>query len=289
MMPDHPHIRICEVGPREGLQNEALFVSTKDKVQLINLLSATGLRYIEAASFVSPKWVPQMADGTDVFARITRESGVVYAALTPNLKGCQDALKAGADEVAIFASASETFSRKNINRSIAESLTLYEQVCKRSHVSGIPVRGYVSCAIACPYEGPVAPDAVRLVAASLLRLGCREISLGDTIGVATPGDVTALLDVILAEIPAARVAGHFHDTSGRALECIEAGLDRGLRIFDASVGGAGGCPFAPGAKGNVATHEVVRLLDAKGFATGIDRRALQDATNFMAQILGRQT
>ena len=223
------------------------------------------------------------------FRHITRERGVVYAALTPNLKGCQDALKAGADEVAIFASASETFSLKNINRSIAESLTLYEQVCKRAHVSGIPVRGYVSCAIACPYEGPVAPDAVRLVAASLLRLGCREISLGDTIGVATPGDVTALLDVILAEIPAARVAGHFHDTSGRALECIEAGLDRGLRIFDASVGGAGGCPFAPGAKGNVATHEVVRLLDAKGFATGIDRRALQDATNFMAQILGRQT
>ena len=288
-MPDHPHVRICEVGPRDGLQNEAQFVSTKDKVQLINLLSATGLSYIEAASFVSPKWVPQMADGIDVFARITRERGVVYAALTPNLKGYQDALKAGVDEVAIFASASETFSRKNINRSIAESLILYEQVCKRAHVSGIPVRGYVSCAIACPYEGPVAPDAVRLVAASLLRLGCREISLGDTIGVATPGDVTALLDVILAEIPAARVAGHFHDTSGRALECIEAGLDRGLRIFDASVGGAGGCPFAPGAKGNVATHEVVRLLDAKGFATGIDRRALQDATNFMAQILGRQT
>ena len=288
-MPDHPHVRICEVGPRDGLQNETQFVSTKDKVQLINLLSATGLNYIEAASFVSPKWVPQMADGIDVFARITRERGVVYAALTPNLKGCQDALKAGADEVAIFASASETFSLKNINRSIAESLTLYEQVCKRARVSGIPVRGYVSCAIACPYEGPVAPDAVRLVAASLLRLGCREISLGDTIGVATPGDVTALLDVILAEIPAARVAGHFHDTSGRALECIEAGLDRGLRIFDASVGGAGGCPFAPGAKGNVATHEVVRLLDAKGFATGIDRRALQDATNFMAQILGRQT
>ena len=288
-MPDHPHVRICEVGPRDGLQNEAQFVSTKDKVQLINLLSATGLNYIEAASFVSPKWVPQMADAIDVFAHITRERGVVYAALTPNLKGCQDALKAGADEVAIFASASETFSRKNINRSIAESLTLYEQVCKRAHVSGIPVRGYVSCAIACPYEGPVAPDAVRLVAASLLRLGCREISLGDTIGVATPGDVTALLDVILAEIPAARVAGHFHDTSGRALECIEAGLDRGLRIFDASVGGAGGCPFAPGAKGNVATHEVVRLLDAKGFATGIDRQTLQDATNFMAQILGRQT
>lgn len=288
-MPDHPHVRICEVGPRDGLQNEAQFVSTKDKVQLINLLSATGLSYIEAASFVSPKWVPQMADGIDVFARITRERGVVYAALTPNLKGYQDALKAGVDEVAIFASASETFSRKNINRSIAESLTLYEQVCKRAHVNGIPVRGYVSCAIACPYEGPVAPDAVRLVAASLLRLGCREISLGDTIGVATPGDVTALLDVILAEIPAARVAGHFHDTSGRALECIEAGLDRGLRIFDASVGGAGGCPFAPGAKGNVATHEVVRLLDAKGFATGIDRRALQDATNFMVQILGRQT
>ncbi len=288
-MPDNSHVTICEVGPRDGLQNEAQFVSTEDKVQLINLLSATGLSYIEAASFVSPKWVPQMVDGSDVLARIARKKRVVYAALTPNLRGYEDALEADVDEVAIFASASETFSFKNINRSIADSLTLYEQVCRRAEVDGIPVRGYVSCAIACPYEGPIAPDAVRFVAASLLRMGCREISLGDTIGVATPGDVTALLAVILAEIPAAKVAGHFHDTSGRALDCIKASLDQGLRIFDASIGGAGGCPFAPGAKGNVATHEVAQLLEAKGFATGIDVQALQNATNFMQQILGRRS
>jgi hydroxymethylglutaryl-CoA lyase len=288
-MPDNSHVTICEVGPRDGLQNEARFVSTQDKVQLINLLSATGLSYIEAASFVSPKWVPQMADGGDVLARITRKKGVVYAALTPNLRGYEDALKAGVDEVAIFASASETFSLRNINRSISDSLALYEQVCKRAQVDGIPVRGYVSCAIACPYEGPVAPDAVRLVATFLLRMGCREISLGDTIGVATPRDVTALLDAVLAEIPAAKVAGHFHDTRGRALDCIKASLDLGLRIFDASIGGAGGCPFAPGAKGNVATHEVAQLLEAKGFVTGIDVQALQNATNFMQQILGRRS
>jgi hydroxymethylglutaryl-CoA lyase len=286
-MPDKAHVTICEVGPRDGLQNEQTFVSTEDKVHLINLLSATGLGYIEAASFVSPKWVPQMADGRDVLARITRKKDIVYAALTPNLRGYEDALKAGVDEVAIFASASETFSRKNINQSIDESLTRYTEICKRAQVNGIPVRGYVSCVVACPYEGPVTPDAVRQVATSLFRMGCREISLGDTIGVATPGDITALLDVILGEIPAEKIAGHFHDTSGRALDCIAASLDRGVRIFDASVGGAGGCPFAPGAKGNVATHEVVQMLEVKGFTTGINARALQDATNFMVQILGR--
>jgi hydroxymethylglutaryl-CoA lyase len=287
-MPDKPHIKICEVGPRDGLQNEANFVSAADKVRLIDLLSATGLGYIEAASFVSPKWVPQMADGADVLARIKRRDGVVYAALTPNLRGYREALQAGADEVAVFASASETFSAKNINCSIAASLIRYREICDRAKADGIPVRGYVSCVVACPYEGPIAPEAVRRVASALLRMGCREISLGDTIGVATPNDITVLLDAILDEIPAERIAGHFHDTSGRALDCIRAGLDRSVAIFDASVGGAGGCPFAPGAKGNVATDRVVAMLEADGFTTGIDARALRDAGDFMLQILGRQ-
>ncbi len=287
-MPDQPHIKICEVGPRDGLQNEPNFVSAANKVRLIDLLSATGLGYIEAASFVSPQRVPQMADGADVLARIKRRNGVVYAALAPNLVGYEAAISAGADEVAVFASASETFSAKNINCSIAVSLIRYREICDRAKTDGIPVRGYVSCVVACPYEGPIAPEAVRWVASALLRMGCREISLGDTIGVATPDDITVLLGAILDEIPAERIAGHFHDTSGRALDCIRASLDRGVAIFDASVGGAGGCPFAPGAKGNVATDRVVAMLEAHGFTTGIDARALRDAGDFMLQILGRQ-
>jgi hydroxymethylglutaryl-CoA lyase len=286
-MPDL--VTICEVGPRDGLQNEATFVSTKDKVRLIDLLSATGLSYIEAASFVSPKWVPQMADGKEVLAGIARKKGVVYAALAPNLMGYDAAKMAGADEVAVFASASETFSRRNINCSIDGSLARYELVCRKAARDGVPVRGYVSCVVACPYEGPVAPDAVCRVAKSLIRMGCREVSLGDTIGMATPDHITALLDAILDVIPAERIAGHFHDTYGRSLDCIRASLDRGVRVFDSSVGGAGGCPFAPGAKGNVATHQVADMLEAGGFTTGIDARALQESTNFMERILGRQS
>ena len=285
-MPDL--VTVCEVGPRDGLQNEATFVSTENKVRLIDLLSVTGLSYIEAASFVSPKWVPQMADGKEVLAGITRKKGVVYAALAPNLMGYDAAKLAGADEVAVFASASETFSRRNINCSIDGSLARYELVCRKAARDGVSVRGYVSCVVACPYEGPVAPEAVCRVAKSLLRMGCREISLGDTIGIATPDHMTALLDAILATIPAEKIAGHFHDTYGRALDCIRASLDRGVRVFDSSVGGAGGCPFAPGAKGNVATHEVVQMLEAEGYATGINLRALQEATIFMETILGRQ-
>jgi hydroxymethylglutaryl-CoA lyase len=283
-MPDR--VTICEVGPRDGLQNEKTVVSADGKVRLIDLLSATGLRYIEAASFVSPKWVPQMAGGADVLARIARKPGVAYAALTPNLMGYEAAREARVDEVAIFASASETFSRKNINCTIEESLARYKLVCQKAANDNIPVRGYVSCVVACPYEGKIAPGAVRRVAASLLRMGCREISLGDTIGAATPADITALLDAILAEIPAAKIAGHFHDTGNRALDCIDASLGRGIRTFDSSVAGAGGCPFAPGAKGNVATDRVVSMLEAEGFTTGIDTAALKDATNFMMQILG---
>lgn len=286
MMPDL--VKICEVGPRDGLQNEAAFVSTEDKVHLINLLSAAGFTYIEAASFVSPKWVPQMADGKEVLAGIARKKGVVYAALAPNLMGYDAAKQAGANEVAVFASASETFSRKNINCSIEGSLARYELVCRKAAKEGVPVRGYVSCVVACPYEGPVTPEAVCRVATSLIRMGCREVSLGDTIGRATPDHVTVLLDAILEVIPPEKIAGHFHDTYGRSLDCIRASLGRGIRIFDSSVGGAGGCPFAPGAKGNVATHEVVQMLEAESFTTGIDALALQEATKFMERILGRQ-
>lgn len=288
-MPDVNHVTICEVGARDGLQNESMLVSTEDKVRLIDLLSATGLHYIEAASFVSPKWVPQMADGKEVLAGIARKKGVVYAALTPNLMGYEAAKLAGANEVAVFASASETFSRRNINCSIDGSLARYELVCRKAAREGVPVRGYVSCVVACPYEGPVAPEAVCRVATSLIRMGCREISLGDTIGMATPDHITALLDVILDVIPAEKIAGHFHDTYGRSLDCIRTSLGRGLRIFDSSIGGAGGCPFAPGAKGNVATHQVIQTLEAEGYTTGIDLHALQKATIFMETILGRQS
>lgn len=284
-MPEH--VTICEVGPRDGLQNESRFVSTQDKIRLIDLLSATGLGYIEAASFVSPERVPQMADGRQVFAAIARKRGVIYAALTPNMRGYEDALKSGVDEVAVFASASETFSRKNINASIGESLIRYEEICAQARNDGIPVRGYVSCVAACPYEGATAPEAVLRVATSLIGMGCREVSLGDTIGVATPDGITALLDCILDEIPAQKIAGHFHDTSGRALDCIAVSLAHGIRAFDSSTGGAGGCPFAPGAKGNVATDRVVRMLEAAGYRTGIDISALGAATAFMQQILGR--
>ena len=282
------HVTICEVGPRDGLQNEAKFISTADKVRLIDLLSAAGLGYIEAASFVSPKLVPQMAGSKDVLARIKRKKGVVYSALAPNVRGYEDALQAGANEIAVFASASETFSGKNINCTIDVSLMRYQEICNRAKIDGIPVRGYVSCVAACPYEGPIAPEAVRRVAMSLIDMGCREISLGDTVGAATPDDIIKLLDCMLETIPAARIAGHFHDTTGRALDCIRSALDRGLRVFDSSVGGAGGCPFAPGARGNVATGPAVQMFEAEGFATGIDAGALKIATDFMIKLLGRQ-
>ncbi|MGH6853971.1 MAG: hydroxymethylglutaryl-CoA lyase [Aestuariivirga sp.] len=285
-MPDH--VTICEVGPRDGLQNESKLVSVDDRARLIDLLSATGLRYIEAASFVSPKWVPQMADGGNVLARIARKPGVVYSALTPNLMGYDAAKVARVGEVAVFASASETFSQKNINCTIDESLARYAAICQKAATDKMPVRGYVSCVVACPYEGAIAPQAVRRVAASLINMGCREISLGDTIGVASPRDIAALLDNVLAGIPVAKIAGHFHDTRGLALDCIQAALDYGVRVFDASVAGAGGCPFAPGAKGNVATHKVVEMLEGQGFTTGINASTLAEASDFMLQILGHK-
>ena len=280
-------VEIYEVGPRDGLQNEKQPIATSDKIRLIDLLSRAGFRHIEAASFVSPKWVPQMADGAEVLAGIARNPGVVYAALVPNLQGYFGARSAGAQEVAVFASASEGFSRKNINCSIEDSFGRFAPICAAAATDGVPVRGYVSCVIACPYDGPTPPGKVAEVAARFLRLGCREISLGDTIGVGTPDTVRAMLRAVLDEAPAFRLAGHFHDTNGLALPCIEAGLELGVRVFDAAGGGAGGCPYAPGAPGNVATGRVADLLRSRGFLTGIDGAALAQAETLMLSLLGR--
>ncbi|MEM7642201.1 MAG: hydroxymethylglutaryl-CoA lyase [Pseudomonadota bacterium] len=261
---------IFEVGPRDGLQNEARAIPTAEKVALIDLLSGAGFRRIEVASFVSPKWVPQMADAAEVLAAIQRAPGVSYAALTPNLRGYEGARAAKADEVAIFASASEGFSKANLNASIAESLDRFAPVAAAAEADGLPVRGYVSCVVECPYDGPVAPEAVAPVVAALRDLGCYEVSLGDTIGRGRPEAVDAMLSVVVQEMDAARLAGHFHDTSGQALDNVDVALARGLRVFDAAVGGLGGCPYAPGAAGNVATEAVLAHLTAAGYETGLD-------------------
>ncbi len=275
-------VEIYEVGPRDGLQNEALFVPTQRKIELIDLLSVCGFRRIEAASFVNPKRVPQMADGREVMDGIQRHSGVAYAALTPNEKGYDAARAARADEVAIFASASEGFSQANINCSISESLERFKPVCEKAREDRMPVRGYVSCVTDCPYDGPIPPCQTASVAEALAKMGCHEISLGDTIGHGTPETVRAMLDAVLAVLPPNRLSGHFHDTRGRALENIDTCLDRGLRVFDSSAAGLGGCPFAPGSKGNVATGKVADHLDMRGFATGIDRNKLAEAERFAA-------
>ncbi|MGA0542242.1 hydroxymethylglutaryl-CoA lyase [Neotabrizicola sp. VNH66] len=280
------HVTLFEMAPRDGLQNEARQIATADKIRLVDALSACGFAKIEATSFVSPKWVPQMADAAEVMAGITRAPGVSYAVLTPNLQGFQAAVAAQADEVAIFASASEGFSRRNINCSIAESLIRFSAVTEAARAAGLPVRAYVSCVCDCPYDGKVAPDAVADVAVRLLDLGCYAVSLGDTIGSGTPGTVGAMLDAVLARVPADRLAGHFHDTNGRAIDNIRASLSRGLRVFDASAGGLGGCPFAPGAKGNVATETVVALAIAEGFETGIDPDRLRHAAEFARSLRG---
>lgn len=280
-------VTICEVSPRDGLQNEKAFVSTAEKIALIDRLSACGLCYIEAASFVSSRAVPQMADGAEVLTGIRRGRDVTYAALTPNLKGYEAARQARADEVAVFASASESFSRANINCTIAESLARYGEVAAAAARDGVPVRGYVSCIAACPYEGEVAPESVVQVTAALFAMGCREVSLGDTIGAGTPEQMDGLLRIMTARFPAERLAGHFHDTRGLALACIEVALSHGLRVFDASAGGAGGCPFAPGAAGNVATEAVCTLMARKGFETGVDRAALGEASAYLRGLLGR--
>ncbi|MGF6159821.1 hydroxymethylglutaryl-CoA lyase [Ensifer sp. KUDG1] len=274
------HVTIVEMAPRDGLQNESTLVSTTDKIRLVDMLSDCGYERIEVTSFVSPKWVPQMADAAEVMAGIRRRPGTRYAVLTPNLRGLEAAIEAGADEVAIFASASETFSQKNINCSIAESIERFRPVAELCRERGLLLRGYVSCVVECPYEGAIAPASAARVAGLLDDLGCYEISLGDTIGRGTPEAVDAMLAAVLERIPANRLAGHFHDTSGRALENIAVALDRGLRVFDASAGGLGGCPYAPGAAGNVDTLAVNAFVTAKGFSTGLDVAKLEQAAAF---------
>ncbi len=281
-------VTLSEVSPRDGLQNEARQVPAADKIRLVDLLSACGFTHIEVTSFVSPKWVPQMADAAEVMSGITRRPGISYAALTPNLQGLERALQAKADEVAVFASASETFSQRNINCSIAESLDRFRPVLDRAKAKGIRVRGYVSCVTDCPYEGPVGPEAVARVASALHGLGCHQISLGDTIGHGTPATIGRMLDAVLSLLPADRLAGHYHDTGGLALRNIATSLDKGLRSFDASVGGLGGCPYAPGAKGNVATEAVAAFLHAEGFATGLDLHRLSEAARFAQSLRSPQ-
>lgn len=273
-------VEIIEVSPRDGLQNEKTPVSTADKIRLIDMLSGTGLREIEATSFVSPRAVPQMADAAEVMAGITRKPGIKYTALAPNIKGYAAAKAAGVDEVAVFASASEGFSKANINCTIAESLERFRPVTEAAKADGIPVRGYISCVVACPYDGPVAPRDVAMVTAALLDMGCYEVSLGDTIGAGEPKTVLAMLDRVLEVTEPERLAGHFHDTGGTALANIGACLVKGLRRFDASAGGLGGCPYAPGASGNVATEAVVRMLEDHGYATGVDQATLAEAAAF---------
>ena len=267
-------IEIVEMAPRDGLQNERRHVPTPDKIALIDALSACGFHRIEATSFVSPKRVPQLSDGADVLAGIARADGVRYGALTPNMRGLEGAESARADWVAVFASASEGFSRANLNCSITESHHRFAPVLERAKEARLPVRGYVSCVIACPYDGPTAPGDVARVSEALLAMGCHEVSLGDTIGRGTPDKVDAMLDAVLAVATAERLAGHFHDTDGTAMANVAAAAARGLRVFDGSVGGLGGCPFAPGAKGNVGTLALHDWARSEGFETGLDRDAL---------------
>ncbi|GGX56994.1 hydroxymethylglutaryl-CoA lyase [Tateyamaria omphalii] len=270
-------VEIYEVGPRDGLQNEAGEIAIADKIALVDKLSAAGFRRIECASFVSPKWVPQMAGSAEVLAGIARAPGVRYAALTPNMRGFADARAAGADEIAVFGSASEGFSRANINASIDESLDRFAPVIDAARAVDLPVRGYVSCVVECPYDGAVDPEAVARVADRLFAMGCYEISLGDTIGQGTPDAVARMLLAVRDVVPVGRLAGHFHDTNGRALDNIDASLALGVRVFDAAVGGLGGCPYAPGAAGNVATEAVAAHLARLGYETGLDQSLIEEA------------
>ena len=280
-------VRLVEVGPRDGLQNEKAQVPTDVKVALIDLLTEAGMPAIEATSFVSPKWVPQMADAADVMARIRRKPGVRYPVLTPNLKGFEAARDAGADEVAVFVAATESFSKRNINCSIAESLERAQPVFDAAHASDIRVRGYISVVLGCPYEGDVDPEAVAAVAKSLFAMGAYEVSLGDTIGRGTPGKTQALLRRVARDLPVEALAGHFHDTYGQALANVYAALEVGVGTFDCSVAGLGGCPYAKGATGNVASEDVLYLLDGLGIPTGVDMTKLRRAGHFLSRFLGR--
>lgn len=270
-------VKIVEVGPRDGLQNEKNNVTAADKVNLINDLADAGIRYIESGSFVSPKWVPQMATSSEVFEQIKRKQGVTYAALTPNLKGFDAALAVNADEVAIFGAASEAFSQKNINCSIDESLARFEPVIAAAKAANIKVRGYVSCVVGCPYDGDIAPEKVAEVSEKMLKMGCYEISLGDTIGVGTPASVQKMLQAVSAVVPMENLAVHFHDTYGQALANIYSSLAMGVSVIDSAIAGLGGCPYAKGASGNVATEDVVYMLKGMGIETGIDFEKLLNA------------
>lgn len=281
-------VKLVEVGPRDGLQNEPGQVPTETKVELIDRLSSTGLEAVEAGSFVSPRWVPQMADSSEVMERIERRAGVRYPVLVPNLRGLERALAAGAEEVAVFGAASETFSRKNINCGIQESLERFEPVVDAARANGVRVRGYVSCVLGCPYEGPVAPAAVADVAARLHAMGCYEVSLGDTIGVGTPGAAEAMVEAVSERVPRDTLAAHFHDTYGQALANLLAVMQRGVAVIDSAVAGLGGCPYAPGASGNVATEDVLYMLDGLGVETGVDLAAVAEAGRFVCDALGRK-
>jgi len=280
--------RIVEVGPRDGLQNERGEVPTAVKVELIERLADAGLAAVEATAFVSPKWVPQMADHTEVLERIRRKPGVSYPVLTPNLKGFEAARAAGATEVAIFGAASEAFSQKNINCSIAESLERFRPVTAEATKHGIKVRGYVSCVLGCPYEGEVKPERVAGVAAALYEMGCYEVSLGDTIGTGTPGKTRAMIEACAKRVPLEKLAGHYHDTYGQALANIYASLEMGVHTFDASVAGLGGCPYAAGASGNVATEDVIYMMNGLGVRTGVDLGKLVAIGRWICEVLGRE-
>jgi hydroxymethylglutaryl-CoA lyase len=280
-------VRIVEVGPRDGLQNEKQTITTATKIQLIENLVAAGLTYIEAGSFVNPKWVPQMADSGDVFSGVARKPGVTYAALTPNLQGYERAIAVNANEVAIFAAASEAFSQKNINCSISESIQRFETLISAAKAQQIPVRGYISCVAGCPYSGAVDVETVASIAKELLAMGCYEISLGDTIGVGTAGQIKHLIETLARDIPIEKIAAHMHDTYGQALANIYAALEMGVSVIDSSVAGLGGCPYAAGATGNVATEDVVYLLNGLGIQHGVDLDKLIYAGNTISAALNK--
>jgi hydroxymethylglutaryl-CoA lyase len=285
-----PHkVRIVEVGPRDGLQNEALRLPTETKLEFIRMLADAGLKTIEATAFVSPKWVPQMADHAELMRALPRREGVVYPVLVPNLRGFEAAVEASATEVAVFAAASETFSQRNINCSIAESIERFTPIFDAARAAGVQVRGYVSCVLGCPYEGAVDPASVADVAGKLFEAGCYEISLGDTIGVGTPRATQQMFAVVADRVPVAKLAGHFHDTYGQALANIYASLEMGIAVFDASASGLGGCPYAPGAAGNVATEDLLYMLNGMGIETGVDLDGLIAAGAFIRKALGKQT
>ena len=283
------HVRIVEVGPRDGLQNEKTIIATADKIALIDRLSATGLRSIEATSFVSPKWVPQLADAADVYSDIHKQPGVSYPVLVPNEQGYERARAVGVEEIAVFTAASEAFNQRNINASIDESLARFAPVMERAKADGVKVRGYVSTVLGCPYQGEVPLADVVRVARALHAMGCYEVSLGDTIGVGTPGKARAMLKAVAAEVPMSALAVHFHDTYGQALSNILACLEEGVAVVDSAVSGTGGCPYAKGASGNVASEDVVYMLHGLGIGTGIDLDRLAETGRWLAALLGRET